>query len=493
MASAPVGRVRSEQINWLALAAGLALLAILLGALISRGGVIGYVLLGLPALAIAAIIFSRHVFKVLLVWVAIEGIAYPFLRYPLYHDAATFDRFVIIALGGALLLTGARAMSRDARRLTLAFGLFTLAYGLRAAFTKLLPPPPGLPQIIALAPDIDWLDHVLLPFIVFLVAARTIVTVDRWRTAAQALVLLGATIGALGLLEWATGVSLAQFSGLPPFVDAAAGVIRVSGPYADPSAYGGVLLICFAATIYWMEAERQLVLGGAAALIQVLALGPIFTKTVWGAGFVVIIIMLGLRGRTSTRTVLVLVYSAIGVGILYTLTRSSPIVAARVSGSSENIYARIGDYSQGVAIFRHWPIFGAGIQQFVPAQGIVAPAYFHGVRAAASAHDTFVSVLAESGLLGFLPLLFLVYAIARVVRICRRAARTHEEILFGVTLLAAVTSYLLLSLTFAEIYSSPAATLLALVLGAAAGRVGTLAPERATRARGGPTRAAAPV
>jgi O-antigen ligase len=466
----------------------LVLVALVAGAAVARGGVLSYALMSVPALAIAALVFSRHIFRVLLAWVALEGIAFPFLRYPLYHDVASFDRFVILALGGALLLTGSRAMSRDARRLMIAFGLFTIAYGLRAAFTHRLPPPPGYPQIIALAPMIDWLDHVLLPFIVFVAAARTITSADRWRTAAKALVILGVSIGTLGLLEWGTGLSLATFSGLAPFVDRAAGVVRVTGPYGDPSSYGGVLLICLAATFYWIEAERQLVVGGAAAMIQILALGPIFTRTVWGAGFVVVVMMLGLRARTSTRTVLVLVYGAIGIGILYTLTRSSPVIAARVSGSNENIYARIGDYSEGISIFRHWPLAGAGIEQFVPAQSMVEPAYFHGVRAASSAHDTFISVLAESGLLGFLPLTFLVFAVAKAIRACRRAARSSEEILFGITVLAAATSYLLLSVTFAEIYSSPAATFLAVVLGAAAGRLRSLTLPTRTKAAAPPPR-----
>jgi O-antigen ligase len=452
----------------------LALLAALLGAVVARGGLAPYALIGLAALAIGAIVASRHVFRVLWLWVAVEGAAYPFLRYPLYHDVATFDRFVILSLGGAILLTGSRALAPDARRLAIAFGLFTAAYGLRAAFTQRLPVPAGYPQIGALTPVVDWLDHVLLPFIVFVAAARTISTADRWRAVAQALVALGVTIGALGLLEWTTGLSLAEFSGLPPFVDAAAGVVRIAGPYANPSVYGGVLLICLAATFYWMEASRQLVVGGAAAAIQLVALGPIYTKTVWGAGFVVVVMMVGLRRRTSTRTVLVLVYGLIVVGVLYALTRSSPVIAARVGGSSANVYARVGDYAEGFSIFRHWPLFGAGVEQFVPAQSIVAPAYFQGIRAAGSAHDTFISVLGEAGLFGLLPLVFLVYAIAKVLRACRRLARTAEEVLFGVAALAAAASYLLLSLTFAEIYSSPVATFLAVVLGAAAGRLPTI-------------------
>lgn len=488
MAFAPPRRAQLDQDHWLRLGAPLAVLAGLLGALVSRGGITTYLLLAIPALAIGAIVFSRHLFRVLTFWVAVEGVAFPFLRYPVHHDVATFDRYVIVALGGAVLLTGARAMSKDARRLTFAFGLFTAAYGLRAVFTKSLPPPRGFAPIGGLVPLVDWLDHVLLPFIVFVAAARTINSADRWLRAAQALVVLGVTISVIGLIEWVTGLTLAEFSGLLPFVDAAAGVVRAAGPYADPSVYGGVLLVCLAATFYWMEAAEQLVLGGAAALLEVLALGPIFTKTVWGAGFVVVIMMLGLRRRTSTRTVLVLVYGAIGVGMLYALTRSSPIVAARVSGSSENVYARIGDYSEGFSIFRHWPFFGAGVEQFIPAQGMVAPAYFNGVRAAGSAHDTFVSVLAETGLFGFLPLMFLVFAITKVVRACRRAAGSAEEVLFGVTVLAAVTGYLLLSLTFAEIYSSPAGTFLAVVLGAAAGRVGMIG-EREPR----PARPAEPV
>ena len=87
-------------------------------------------------------------------------------------------------------------------------------------------------------------------------------------------------------------------------------------------------------------------------------------------------------------------------------------------------------------------------------------------------------MLAETGLVGFLPFAFLVFAMAALVRAWRRRARTNEEVLFAIMLLAATVGNLLMSLTLVEIYYSPSGTFLALVLGAAAARLNTMTASR---------------
>jgi O-antigen ligase len=209
--------------------------------------------------------------------------------------------------------------------------------------------------------------------------------------------------------------------------------------------------------------------------LEVVGLAPSLTKTIWIAAFIAGVIASGLRRRVNSRTVLVALYAAGVLGVVYSLLQSSPIVAERVTGSNANFVTRLGDYVQGIYIFEHWPLTGAGIQQFIPAQSLVAPVTIGGVPAGPSAHNTFISVLAETGLLGFLPLLFLVSAVIITVRAVRRRARTEEEIRFSATILAAVVGYFLLSLTLVQIYYPTAAMLLALMLGAAAARLPSLA------------------
>jgi O-antigen ligase len=461
-----------ESLIW----AGAILAAPLVGLAVARGSLSAYIVLATLALTLASLLVVGHAGKVLVGWVVLEGFAFPFLRWPHYGTALiTFDRAVLLACAGALLLTPARHAAKESRFLTRSLGLFALAFGLRAAFTEPLPLAPNANAVSPLQPGADWLDLVALPFVAFLAASRTL-TSDRWPSMAKALTFLGVSVASLGLAEMLFGVSLAPLSGSAAFLDERSGVVRVTGPYSDPTAYGGVIVICLAATLYWMQATRRYFWGGAAVLIQILGLAPSYTKGVWGAAVVTFIIAFGLRRRFTSRTALVGLNVALGLGIAYMFFQSSAVVAARVTGeaSTDNIFSRVGAYVQGFQIFQEWPWFGAGINQFVPAQHLLEPVIFRGVAATTSPHNTFLDVLAETGIAGFVPLLLVIWAIARVVRACRRRARTGEQVLFGASFLAAVTGYLLLSMPFTLLYSPPVTTILAIFLGAAVARLNQL-------------------
>ncbi len=444
--------------------------ALILAVIVVRGGLPLYLVAGALGLWVAGNYFAKHLAVVFAAWIAVEGLAFPFLRYPLNHDVLTFDRFIVPALGVGMLFTARRELTSRGDMVVKAFALFVVAYGLRAFLTHSLPSPPGYGPFASYTPESDWLDQAAIPFIVFCVAAQT-TTGARWQRLCSAIVFLGVTVAVLGILEWLFGFNLSTESGFVPFLDPFAGVVRVGGPYPDPSTYGGVLTVCTVVTAYWMQARRAYLIGGAALAVEVLGLAPSFTKTIWGAAFVALVVVLGIRRGRSSRAAFVGIYGAIVVGVLYALLQNQHAVAERVTGSNANVVTRVGDYAQGLLIWQHWPWFGAGIQQFIPAQALVHPVTIGGIAATPSAHNTFISVLAEAGLFGFLPLLFLVYAIVALIRACRRWAITEEEQLFSTMVLAAAIGYFLISMTLVEIYYPEATVVLALVLGAAAGRM----------------------
>jgi O-antigen ligase len=474
----------------LGVAAGAALLAMGEIVLLARGGRAGLLVLGAFAVAVGALLFADHVFEVLLVWVVLEGVAFPFIRYP-YHAAPllTFDRYVLLALAGALLLHPSRPMSRLTKRLTIAMGLFALGFGLRAFTTDQLLLPVGTLPSSSLQPLADWLDSALLPFIVFWVTART-VTPRRWPAVAKALTFSGVAIGAFALLEWAFGFEVASLAGVNPLFDGAAGVVRSGGPFPTPSALGSVMVVCMAGTLYWAQAERAYLLGAMALGVELLGLFPGLTKTVWAAAFVVILIGLGLRRRVSSRTVLVAIYGLTTVGVIYFFIKSSPVVAARVTStaSQDNFLGRVATWQQSLEMFQSWPLYGVGIEQFIGGQLLVGRPTVGGVLPVPSAHNTFLSILAEGGLLITLPLLAVVYLSARVVRACRKLAMTAEDTIFRAVLLGGLVGSLFLSLTFSELYEPPAFIFVALLMGVAAARVDHLTRARIARRAGGERR-----
>ena len=464
-------------------------LGVVEGLLLARHSRVALPVLAMVALAVGVLLFADHLFEVLLAWVVLEGVAFPFIRYP-YGGAPyfTFDRYVIVALGGALLLQRAPRMSARTRQLAIAIGVFTVAFGLRAFTTDQLPLPSGTLPVSSLQPIADWLDGVLLPCIVFLVAART-VTPSRWPSVAKALTAAGVSVAVFALLEWTLGFELTAITGLDPFFDGAANVVRHGGPYPAPTALGSVLVICMAGTLYWLQTERAYLLGGAALAIQVLGLAPGLTKTVWAAAFVLIVIGLGLRSRVSSRTALVAVYGLTTVALIYFFVRSSPVVAARVTSTAadDNFLGRIATWQQALDMFQNWPLFGVGVEQFIGAQLLVPQTPVGGVLPVPSAHNTLLSVLAEGGLLATIPLLAIVYGTIRVARACKKLAVSHADDVFRAVLLGALVGSAFLSMTFGEIYEPPAFTFVALLLGAAAARVDHL--SRARKGRTGGTEA----
>jgi O-antigen ligase len=471
----------------LAGAAAVSLGAVLEVVLLVRGSMLGYAALGILAVAVGALLFADHVFEVMVAWVLLEGIAFPFIRYP-YHAAPyfTFDRYVLFALLGALLLNRARPMSRPSRYLAFALGAFVVGYGARALTTDQLLLPVGVTPVSSLQPVADWLDCVVLPFVVFLVAARTI-TPSRWPAVAKALTFSGVAISLIAILEWVFGFQLATLAGLDPFKDGAAGVIRAGGPYPQPTALGSVIVVCMVGTLYWLQTERAYLLGGTALAIELLGLVPGLTKTVWAAAFVVILLGIGLRRRVSSRTALVAIYGLTTVGVIYFFVKSSPIIAARVTSveSQDNFLGRVATWQQALEMFQNWPLYGVGIEQFIGGQLLVGRPSVGGILPVPSAHNTFLSILAEGGLLATLPLLAIVYTSARVVRACRKLARTHEDTVFRGVLLGGVVGCLFLSMTFSELYEPPAFMFVALLLGIAAARVDHLTRARNARTAGG--------
>jgi O-antigen ligase len=415
-------------------------------------------------------VFSQHLDRVLVWWVALEGVSYAFVRYPLHHNLVTLDRVVMLGVAGALFLSPRPQLTPQTRRLYRAFIAFVLLYGARAFLTHQLPTAPGYQPFVRFQLQANWLDQAALPLIAFAAAIRVGVE-EVWLKLARSLTFLGTSVAVLGLAEWKLGFELATLSHASVFSDVEAGVIRVGGPYADPTTYGGVLVICIAATCYWIRQSEARLLASVALLLEVFGLAPSFTKTVWGAAIATLVIGLGVHKRVSVRMVLVAGYTAFFVASVYFLTRHSTAVAERVTGSTGNFWGRLGDYAQGILIFKKSPLTGAGFGQFINAQQFVKPVYVNGVRSALSAHNTVISVLAETGLLGFIPLLFLIVCAFALVWQVRRAAMTHEEDLFSAALVAVTVGVTLLSTTLLASAYPPIMTLYAIFLGVAARRL----------------------
>jgi O-antigen ligase len=440
--------------------------------------------LGLPlgvALVTSVLLFAELGLSALWVWAPLSVITYP-LGGPAGN--ITFDRVWIPGLL-ALLLILPRPRMRNRASTGVLLGLCVLAavLGIRAVTTS------GTQGDYADAIRI-WLDSLVLTVITFAVVRRVVaVRADGAERISFSLMIAGLLLALIGIGERISGYQLAaHIKGASVFYDPAIGGVRISGPYESPAPYGLALVLCLAATIYWLRLRPR---SGDArfATFTIIALDLIaiffnYFRTGWISAVIVIVLCLGLRPRRFGRTLttLAIVGAVLALGFA-ALQSTSGAVSSRID-NTQNVFARLGAYKQAIQIFEKKPVFGVGTNRYTIVASQLPPLYVNGVESVPDPHDSFLLTLAEDGVIGLLALLAASVAIWRLVRVYRRRADSHADVLFGAALTGAALAYLAYSLTLAMLPYGPSNQFFAALLGIAAGRLDYMSSApRATPSR----------
>jgi O-antigen ligase len=448
-----------------AVAAGAAA-AVAAGAATATGGPGALILLAL--LGVGALFFAvqRLQFSAVLIWVLGSGVAYPFLRYPSDRALVTFDRVWVLAMTSIVILGAfARRSRRETRLLEMALVLLLAMFGLRAVST------PGQ----ALSATASWVDAVVLPVALYLVVSRLADSTKRCERLAGALALAGVLMSGLGLLERTLGFELASRSGGSARFDEAIGLVRVSGPFSAPEPYALSLLVCFAATLYWLQARGApaLLPGIAAAALQSAAIAMTFFRAAWISAIIIVIAALGLRPRRFARLIAVIGMVGVVLFLAFGRLEENRTFATRVGAevASDNIAGRLATYAHGLEVFERAPIVGVGVNRYSIAQAELPRTYVDGVGAVTHPHSSFVGMLAEQGVVGFFPLLLACFAGWRLVGSLRRAARSRSDVLLAASLTGAAFAYLLMSATLTMLPYGPSNALFLVLLAMGAARL----------------------
>jgi O-antigen ligase len=222
-----------------------------------------------------------------------------------------------------------------------------------------------------------------------------------------------------------------------------------------------------------------LALGLPLVVLELSAIGLTLFRTAWIGAVIVIVIGLALRPRRIIRLALAaLIAGGIALAAIGPL-EGNQLIDQRINNTG-NIYSRVGTYVDAVHIFERHVVFGSGVDQFGAAEAQLGSAQtsINGGQPLGSAHDSFLSVLAEQGLWGFLPLFVLIAAWVRLLLRYRAAARDRADLLFFAAAVAASVAYLLMSASETIIVEEVPNAFFALIVGATAGRVDALIEGR---------------
>jgi hypothetical protein len=414
------------------------------------------------------LLFSELRLTALVGWIAVSPLAFPFLRWPSVDAVLTFDRVWIGALAGIILFRRrGRPATGTSRLLLAALAWLVVCFGVRAALS---------PSFLSALQT--WVDGILLPVVIYAAARETIETPRDARRLGGALAAGGLILAAIGLAEKIRGFELASLSGGTERVDHTIGLVRISGPYGFPEPYALALLVCLAGTLYWMQARRGAAwwIGSAIAVAQMAALSLTFFRVAWIGAVVIAAAAFGLRPKRALRAAAVCALVAVTVLVGSMAFGDNATVETRVQDTA-NIYARLATYVGGTAIFRDHPVIGVGVGEFTNAQLDYGGVEVRGIDALEYAHSSYVNVLVEQGLVGFIPLLVASVAAWLLIRRFRSAARKRGDVLLAAAATGAGFAYLLMSVTLTMLPFGPSNALFAALLGAVASRHDGLADE----------------
>jgi O-antigen ligase len=245
--------------------------------------------------------------------------------------------------------------------------------------------------------------HVAVPWLEALVLAvaaeRVLRNHPRARLVVMAALLAGVSTGAIFSWRRLVEVSLAR----PHPLEAAVGFLRslrVSGLYPDSNAAGSLFALCLAPAL-WIGLRTRRLWSWAMVVVLGLAAWLTHSRAALGGVFLgVAIVWLATRRLTRLQ---IAAAAAATLAALLVVGSLAPTQAAQ-SSSGDSMVVRLRMARIAVQIARERPWFGVGLGQFQrESQAYITPefmALFPQTRFGENAHNNFLQVLAELGVIG---------------------------------------------------------------------------------------------
>jgi len=362
-------------------------------------GIIAAIAASCVAIYLLVATLSGEVEPTILIWVLIFPLGYYFLSFPRDRSIVTLDRVVPVLLLSALALASkdrSRPLARALRKCAVAWIVFLVF-----AAASLV----NASDILTSGRTL--IDGFLLPAMLAWVVIRNF----RVRENAGALhlvtCLMALYVAGIGVAEMVLGRDLLPLPGGE--ITFAGALPRPNGPFWTNDAFALIGLVTFFLLLFLrnllgerISSRRRVIhfVGLTAALAT--ALMPMFRSMAVSLLIILLIAALSARRPAMRLAGIVLLLVCLSGGTLIAVL--APDTYADRS-NPDNIYGRIAEQRQTWQLFSTHPIFGVGLGRFteIVNRDTRYLAFYNGVRSVDSPHNTLGGILAETGILGFVP------------------------------------------------------------------------------------------
>jgi O-antigen ligase len=363
-------------------------------------------------------VFHGRLDGILLWWAGAFPLGYYFLSFPRERSIVTLDRVVIFLALLGLHFAKPSTLTAVPRALGQA-GLAVLVFAAVAAVSLR-----ESPNVLNCAQNLLE-GFVLPPLLGWCVIARF--DVRRRLPAIHTAVCISSIICAVvAAAEIVTGEDLLPTAGSEMFY-AGGGIPRPNGPFASNETLALIGAVCFFFLLFLRAAlgpnlsagRRMLHSIGLAAAIG-MALMPMFRSVVLTLMIVLIIDTFWEKRTTRRAWRVALMLASVGLVVVAPLFAPESVVENR--SSAGNLYGRVAQFEQSLRVFVDHPVLGVGFYNFgkVVAGEPRYVATYQGVYSVDSPHNNLTQVLAETGIVGFVPYVMIHILLLRAMWQLRR-------------------------------------------------------------------------
>jgi len=328
----------------------------------------------------------------------------------------TFDRVTLLLLLTLVMAQKAVARRRGVKIQVDSIDLLLITFAGLAVFSALFPAqvditrPRGLKSLTAKLQTTTalqgLLDHYFLPFGTFFIA-RALLDNERWLWRALVVVaFMPLYLGPVAVIENRYGISFWSRTGELVWKDIGKG--RAGGPFVNPISFGIVLGTClvFALFVYYtLPKVRVRILVLISIGLACIAALFTYTRSAWISIVGRLLFFAAFSPRVRKAILIPILLMVVALVLFRASVTQSDLFQKRVIVTS-TIEARMVAQRSMINMIRDRPWFGFGAGRYKDYQYL----YYETAGGAVSSHNTYLSIIAEIGIVGFIPYL-LVFAV----------------------------------------------------------------------------------